>query len=105
MIYQPALQALVADSTPPEKRGIGFSIINLLHYISVPSPIIAGALAVKFGLVPGMQIAYIIVSVAFLVAAILRTRFKETMTSTAEGNPLADSCTNTCLLRFLFFSR
>ena len=91
MIYQPALQALVADSTPPEKRGIGFSIINLLHYISVPSPIIAGILAVQFGLIQGMQIAYLIVSVAFIVVAILRIRFKETLKKTIEGNP-TDGC-------------
>jgi MFS family permease len=75
LVYQPALQALVADSTPPEKRGLGFSIINFLHYISVPSPIIAGVLAVQFGLIPGMRIAYLIVTAAFLVVAILRTRF------------------------------
>ena len=57
MIYQPTLQAVVADSTPPEKRGLGFSIINLLHYISVPSPTIAGILVVQLGLIQGMQIA------------------------------------------------
>jgi MFS family permease len=94
MVYQPALQALVADSTPPEKRGLGFSIINLLHYISVPSPIIAGVLAVQFGLIPGMRIGYLIVCVAFLVVAILRTRFKETLKNTVEGNPLTDAIRN-----------
>jgi len=94
LVYQPALQALVADSTPPEKRGLGFSIINFLHYISVPSPIIAGVLAVRFGLIPGMRIAYLIVTVAFLVVAILRTRFKETLEKTAEGNPLTGAIKN-----------
>lgn len=85
-IYQPALQALVADSTPPKRRGMSFSIINLLHYISIPSPIIAGILAVEFGLIPGMRIAYIMVAVAFIVAAVIRMRFKETLTS-AEQTP------------------
>ena len=94
MIYQPALQALVADSTPPEKRGLGFSIINLLHYISVPSPIIAGILAIQFGLTQGMQIAYLIVSFAFIVVAILRIRFKETLTKTLETNPITDLIRN-----------
>jgi DHA1 family multidrug resistance protein-like MFS transporter len=94
LVYQPALQALVADSTPPEKRGLGFSIVNLLHYISVPSPVIAGVLAVKFGLIPGMRIAYLIVTIAFLVVAILRTRFKETLKDTVEGNPLSDAIRN-----------
>ena len=86
-IYQPALQAIVADSTPPERRGVGFSIINLLHYISVPSPIIAGILAVRFGLIPGMRIAYLIVAAAFFAAAILRTKFKETLKEPTEGRP------------------
>jgi DHA1 family multidrug resistance protein-like MFS transporter len=94
MIYQPALQALVADSTPPERRGLGFSIINLLHYISIPSPIIAGILVVEFGLIPGMQIAYLIVSVAFLVAAFLRTRFKETLKNTVEESSLTNAIKN-----------
>jgi DHA1 family multidrug resistance protein-like MFS transporter len=94
LVYQPALQALVADSTPPEKRGLGFSIINFLHYISVPSPIIAGVLAVQFGLIPGMRIAYLIVTAAFLVVAILRIRFKETLKKTAEGNLLTGAIKN-----------
>ena len=91
LIYQPALQALVADSTPPEKRGLGFSIINLIHYISVPSPIIAGVLSVQFGLVPGMRIGYMIVTAAFLVTAILRIKFKETLPSTIEGNSITEN--------------
>ena len=94
LVYQPALQALVADSTPPERRGLGFSIINLLHYISVPSPIIAGVLAVQFGLLPGMRIAYLVVTVAFIAVAILRTRFKETLTNTVEGNPITEAFKN-----------
>ena len=94
MIYQPTLQAVVADSTPPEKRGLGFSIINLLHYISVPSPIIAGILAIQFGLTQGMQIAYLIVSFAFIVVAILRIRFKETLTKTMETNSITDLIRN-----------
>jgi MFS family permease len=94
LVYQPAHQALVADSTPPEKRGLGFSIINFLHYISVPSPIIAGVLSVQFGLVPGMRIAYLIVTAAFIAAAILRTRFKETLTNASEKNLITDTVKN-----------
>ena len=94
MIYQPALQALVADSTPPEKRGMGFSIINLLHHISIPSPIIAGILVVQFGIISGMQIGYLIVSAAFIVTAIIRTRFKETLKTTVGKNPITDAIKN-----------
>jgi MFS family permease len=94
LVYQPALQALIADSIPPERRGLGFSIINLLHYISVPSPVIAGVLAVRFGLIPGMRIAYLIVTLAFLIVAILRIRFKETLKENIEENPLIDAIKN-----------
>lgn len=94
MIYQPALQALVVDSTPPEKRGMSFSIINLLHHISIPSPIIAGLLVVHFGIISGMQIGYLIVSVAFIVTAIIRTRFKETLKTIVKGNPITDAIKN-----------
>jgi DHA1 family multidrug resistance protein-like MFS transporter len=94
LVYQPALQALVADSTPPERRGLGYSIINFLHYISVPSPIIAGILAVQFGLIQGMRIAYLVVTVAFIVVAILRTRFKETLKKNVTENPLTDALKN-----------
>ena len=85
LIYRPALQALVSDSTPPEKRGLSFSIINLLHYVSFPSPLIAGILLVNFGLVPAMRIAYMTLTGAFFVAGVMRMRFKETMEKNDEG--------------------
>ena len=85
LIYRPALQALVSDSTPPEKRGMSFSIINLLHYVSFPSPLIAGVLLVEFGLVPSMRISYMILTGAFFVAGIMRMRFKETLEKDSHG--------------------
>ena len=93
-IYQPALQALVADSTPSNKRGLGFSIINLLHYISVPSPIIAGILVVQFGLTMGMRIAYFVVAIAFIIAGFLRIKFKETVFNTVKENPFIEAIRN-----------
>lgn len=94
LIYRPALQALVSDSTPPEKRGLGFSIVNLLHYISFPSPLIAGILLVQFGLVPAMRISYMILTGAFFAAAILRMRFKETLEKNKEGISVTDAFKN-----------
>jgi MFS family permease len=41
-----------------------------------------------------MRIAYLIVTVAFLVVAILRMRFKETLRNTVEGNPLTGAFKN-----------
>ena len=91
LIYQPALLALIADSMPPEKRGMGFSIINLVHSVSVLSPIIAGFLSIRYGLIFGMRIAYLIVAVSFLIGAVLRMRLRETLGNRTERMPLGES--------------
>jgi MFS family permease len=84
--YQPALNAMVSDSLPAEKRGMGFSIVMLIASASTtPSPAVAGLLRAHFGLVDGMRIAYGIVVVLFLAAAFLRFFFlKETVVSTSK---------------------
>lgn len=80
LIYSPALRAMIMDSLPPESRGMGFSIINLITSVSTtPAPLIAGLLYAKFGLVPSMRMGYTFVVAAFLVAAVLRLRLKETV--------------------------
>ncbi|MGA9387921.1 MAG: MFS transporter [Candidatus Bathyarchaeia archaeon] len=84
-IYQPALMAIVSDSLPSEKRGMGFSIIMLITSTSTtPGPLIAGLLYNQFGLVQGMRIAYGIVVALFLTAAFLRFRLKETFINTPK---------------------
>jgi len=86
-IYQPALNAIVADSLPEEKRGMGFSIINLIASVSTtPAPIVAGYLFTLYGLVPSMRLTYKLVLMGFIVAAILRTRLSETLGSPAKIN-------------------
>jgi MFS family permease len=79
--YQPALMAMIADSLPPERRGMGFSIIMLITSASTtPGPLVAGVLHNQFGLVQGMRIGYGVVVVLFLTAALLRLlRLKETI--------------------------
>lgn len=79
-IYQPALNAIVADSLPKDKRGIGFSIINLIASVSTtPAPLFAGYLFSIYGLVPSMRLIYKLVILGFLGAALLRTRLTETI--------------------------
>ena len=71
--YQPALSAMVSDSLPAERRGMGFGIVMLIASASTtPSPAVAGILRARFGLVDGMRIAYGIVVALFLAAACLR---------------------------------
>ena len=86
-LYQPALNAIIADSVPKEKRGMGFSIIQLIASASTtPAPLIAGFLYTKMGLVPSVRISYIVVVIGFLAASALRTRLKETVEDPAKIN-------------------
>jgi len=80
LIYQPALFAMVQDSLPAERRGIGSSLIQMIHgTFNTPGPIIGGLLLLQFGLVTSMRIIYLIVMTLFLIAAIWRLGLKETM--------------------------
>jgi len=79
-IYGPALEALIADSLPPERRGMGFGIVRLISSVSTtPSPLIAGLLYLRIGLMPTMRLSYGLAAVGFFAAAALRTRLVETL--------------------------
>ncbi len=84
--YQPALNAMISDSLPAEKRGMGFSIVMLIASASTtPSPGVAALLNANFGLITGMRIAYGIVVGLFLVAAFFRFFFlKETVVTASR---------------------
>ncbi len=85
MIYQPALLALMIDSLSPEHRGVGYNFQSVVtNLVSLPAPIIAQSLILLFNFDMGMRIAYVIVLVAFLSAATLRIKLKETLA--ANGN-------------------
>jgi len=85
LIYQPALFAMVQDSLPPERRGVGSSIINMIHgTMNTPGTIIGGILVITLGLVAGMQVVYLTVMILFIIAAIWRLRLKETIITTQK---------------------
>jgi len=82
LIYQPALFAMVQDSLPPERRGMGSSIIQLIHgTFNTPGPIIAGLLLLQFGLITSMRIICIIMTILYLIAATWRLKLNETTIS------------------------
>ncbi|MGD2142069.1 MAG: MFS transporter [Candidatus Bathyarchaeota archaeon] len=84
-IYQPALNAIIADSVPKERRGIGFSIIQLIASASTtPAPLIAGLLYTRMGLVPSVRLSYVVVIFGFLIASAFRMRLKETIDEPSE---------------------
>ncbi|UCE28656.1 MAG: MFS transporter [Candidatus Bathyarchaeota archaeon] len=86
LIYQPALFAMVQDSLPPERRGMGSSIIQLIHgTFNTPGPVIAIFIFGWFGKVTGQRVIYFLMTGLFLAAAVLRLRLKETVT---DGKPI-----------------
>jgi MFS family permease len=87
MLYQPALNAMMADSLPPEKRGMGFSILNLIMSVSTtPAPAVALLLVATYGSEMGMRIAYTIVTILFLAAATVRLKLKKSMKNAEKLN-------------------
>jgi MFS family permease len=81
LIYQPALDAILADSVPPEKRGMGYAATNVIPNIpAIIAPTIAGFLVENYGIIPGMRIVYTIIFFCMLAAALIRLLFlRETL--------------------------
>jgi DHA1 family multidrug resistance protein-like MFS transporter len=80
LLYQPALMAMMADSLPPEKRGMGFSILNLIMSVSTtPAPVVALYLVSTYGSEMGMRVAYAIVTIFFIIAATVRLKLTESI--------------------------
>lgn len=81
LIYQPALDAILADSVPKEKRGMGYAAVNVIPNIpTIIAPLIAGYLVQTYGIIPGMRIVYTIIFFCMLTAALIRLLFlKETI--------------------------
>ncbi len=86
LIYQPALFAMIQDSVPIERRGMGSTITQLIHgAFNTPGPIIAGFLLLQFGLITSMRIIYVLMTLLCLIAAVWRLRLTETM---SKGEPI-----------------
>lgn len=76
LIYQPALDAILADSVPPEKRGMGYAAVMVIPNIpTVFAPTIAGILVDTHGIVPGMRIVYTMIFFCMMAAAFVRFFF------------------------------
>jgi len=86
LLYQPALSAITAESIPPERRGLGYALANVIP--SVPAlfaPLLARELVRSFGLVNGMRLAYLLVVICGTLAADVRLIYlKETLSTKAR---------------------
>jgi MFS family permease len=76
---QPAQMAIIADSLPPEKRGLGYSLSLVVGATSILSPVAAGFLYLQFGLVSSMRAAYLIASACWLISGLIFLRLTETL--------------------------
>ena len=81
--YFPARQALIADSIPPVKRGIGFATtVAIPSAFGMAAPVIGSYVIDRFGMAPAMKGLYIM---SFFVAsgvALFRFKFlKETVSN------------------------
>ncbi len=85
LIYMPALGAIEADSIPPERRGMGFALGQILPLIPAAFfPAASGLLVDRYGIVFGMRIAYVVATSLGLTAALIRTFFLKETLSTSE---------------------
>ncbi len=82
-LRDPAFSAIIADSTKPEVRALGFAIWNFGPVLfGMFSPYIAGRLLDEMGIVASMRLLYLILFVFSFTACLLRLLFlKETLIS------------------------
>ncbi len=78
LIYQPALDAILADSVPSQKRGMGYAAANVIPNIpTIVAPVVAGFLIGVYGIIHGMRMVYTVVFFCMLAAAFVRLLFLE----------------------------
>jgi MFS family permease len=78
-INQPATMAIYADSLPPEKRGLGYSLSMVAGATSILSPLVAGFLYLNYKLIWAMRIAYMLVSACWFISGLMLLRLEETL--------------------------
>jgi MFS family permease len=85
--YFPAMQALMADSIPADKRGLGFAATMAIPgAFGIASPLIGGWLIDVYGIRRAVKSLYALGFVVALIVATLRLKYlKETREADAEG--------------------
>ncbi len=81
LLYFPAMNALMADSLPPRKRGIGYATTNAIRgAFYIGTSFLGGYFIGRFGVIPSQRYCYIFGIGVSLVAATLRLKLlKETL--------------------------
>ena len=84
---RPALNALIAESLPPEKRGTGFGAFTMFYYLSIVIAYPFGGFVMDLrGVVPGVHICLLFTLLAMLPIVLIRWRFiSETLKPRVEA--------------------
>ena len=85
--HQPYTRYL-ADSLPPEKKGLEYSLTILATAPSVVAPFLASAFVSRMGMLRGMRLLYAVLVAICLATAFLRMGLRETLSGGRSVNPL-----------------
>lgn len=91
LFYQPALNAIIADSLPKATRGRGFAIINILpSIVTLVSPYIAYIYIHNYGVLEGTRKLLLLSFLSGIIAATIRlATLRETIRN--RGKSISDS--------------
>ncbi len=82
LMYQPAIQAIVADTLPPKMRGRGLTAANTpSQVVSLAGPPMATMMVSFMGLARAMRLLYLMTAVIIVIAGVLRSMLVETYAS------------------------
>ncbi len=86
LIYQPAMDAMVADLIPEDRRGRGYAVVQLLPRVAaVLSPAIGAFIVSLYGLNLGMRLIFLFIFVIVVASGVLRYLFlEETLDNISE---------------------
>ncbi len=104
-LFQPAVSAIMADSTSPKTRGRFYSIMNTVSLLTtIPSPLIALWIISSYGIIKGMQLVYLLLALGLIVAGFIRQVFMvETHVKNVDKDSINISSAITSYLESLSF--
>ena len=88
--YFPAANSLMADSIPPDKRGLAYSLWWAIpSAVGILSPYIGGYLTTRYGVVPAMRFLYVLTFVVSITNGTMNLKFMKEppREEREEGNP------------------
>ena len=86
----PAMGAIMADSLPPKKRGVGFASMNALpQATAILAPYLAGYIITKYDITQGIRYLCVVAAVGCILVATIRLKFlTETIKESSGEIPL-----------------